>query len=182
MTFLTEMGRHRAQIVYFFRMYIGSRTPSGIGMRSGGPPDRMRRFLELPESSGSKTLGDQGQQNYGAKDHGRCILHWKRRRRRRRRLHTTRSDPERPLGDLRTTNRQVSTDAAAMVGPSISRITKLIFSAPSKCPIDIFGLLVNGAVLKRLHVTTCITKTSVSRLAPLLLLAIALAGRRRAGT
>ena len=28
-----------------------------------------------------------------------------------------------------------------MAGPSISRIKKLIFFAPSKCPIDLFGLV-----------------------------------------
>ena len=58
--YLTVTGCHRAQIIYFFRMLIGSRTPSGIGLGSGGPPVRMRRFLVLPESSGSKTLGDHG--------------------------------------------------------------------------------------------------------------------------
>ena len=40
-------GRHRVQIIYFFRMQIGSQTPYGIGLRSGGPLRRMRRFLGL---------------------------------------------------------------------------------------------------------------------------------------
>ena len=40
-------GRHRAQIIYFFRMQIGSRTPSGIGLGSGSRLDRKRRFLGL---------------------------------------------------------------------------------------------------------------------------------------
>ena len=31
-------------------------------------------------------------------------------------------------------------------------IKKLIFLAPSKCPIDLFGPLANGTVLKQLHV------------------------------
>ena len=31
-------------------------------------------------------------------------------------------------------------------------IKKLIFLAPSKCPIDLFGPLANGTILKRLHV------------------------------
>ena len=46
-----------------------------------------------------------------------------------RRLHATTADPKRPQGDLRATNRQDSTGAAAMAGPSISRIKKIIFFA-----------------------------------------------------
>ena len=48
MTFLTGTGRHRAQIVYFLWMQIGSRTPSGIGLGSGSRLRRMRRCLVLP--------------------------------------------------------------------------------------------------------------------------------------
>ena len=62
------------------------------------------------------------------------------------------SDPRRPRGDLRTTNRQDSIDAPALVASSISRTKKLIFSAPSKCPIDLLGPVANRTVLKRLHV------------------------------
>ena len=40
--------RHRVQIIYFFCMMIGCRTRSGIGLGSGGPLRRMRRFLGLP--------------------------------------------------------------------------------------------------------------------------------------
>ena len=47
MTFLTGTGRHRAQIIYFFRMLIGPWTPSGIGLGSGGPLGRMRESLGL---------------------------------------------------------------------------------------------------------------------------------------
>ena len=68
-----------------------------------------------------------------------------------RRLPMSSSDPRRPRGDLRTTNRQDSIDAPALVASSISRIKKNIFSAPRKCPIDLFGLVANGTVLKRLH-------------------------------
>ena len=35
-------GRHRVQIIYFLWMQIGSRTPSGIGLESGGRLRRMR--------------------------------------------------------------------------------------------------------------------------------------------
>ena len=44
---VTGTGRHRAQITYFFRMQIGSRTPSGIDLGSGGPLRRIRRFSGL---------------------------------------------------------------------------------------------------------------------------------------
>ena len=30
--YFTVTGSYRAQIIYFFRMQIGSRTPSGIGL------------------------------------------------------------------------------------------------------------------------------------------------------
>ena len=75
----------------------------------------------------------------------------KRRRVRCRRLRATTADPKRPQGDLRATNRQDSTGAAAMAGPSISRIKKIIFSPPSKCPIDLFGPVSNRTILRRLH-------------------------------
>ena len=48
MTFLTGTGRHRAQIIYFFRTQIGARTRSGIDLGSGGPLRRMRQRLVLP--------------------------------------------------------------------------------------------------------------------------------------
>ena len=80
-----------------------------------------------------------------------CIHRWKRPRMRCRRLTMSSSDPRRPRGDLRTTNRQDSTDAPAMVGPSTSRIKKLIFLASSKCPIDLFGPVANRTVLKQLQ-------------------------------
>ena len=44
-------GRHRAQIIYFFRGQIGSRTPYGIGLGSGSRLRRMRRFLKASGSS-----------------------------------------------------------------------------------------------------------------------------------
>ena len=55
LTFLTGTGRHRVQIIYFFRMQIGARTPSWLGLGSGSRLERLRRLLVLPESSGSKT-------------------------------------------------------------------------------------------------------------------------------
>ena len=55
--YLTVTGCYRAQIIYFFRMQIGPRTPSGTCMGSGSRLGRMRSYLSSPESSGSKTLG-----------------------------------------------------------------------------------------------------------------------------
>ena len=51
LTFLTGTGRHRARIIYFLWMQIGSRTASGTGLRSGSRLKRLRRFFVLPESS-----------------------------------------------------------------------------------------------------------------------------------
>ena len=48
LTFLTGTGRDLVQIIYFFRMQIGSRTPSGIVLGSSSRLDRMRPCLELP--------------------------------------------------------------------------------------------------------------------------------------
>ena len=47
-----------------------------------------------------------------------------------RRLHVYSTDPRRPQGDLRATNRQDSIDAPAMVASSISRIKKINFFGP----------------------------------------------------
>ena len=58
--YFTVTGHHRAQIVYFFRIHIGSRTPSGLGLTLGSRLERVRRILVLPESSGLKTLEDHG--------------------------------------------------------------------------------------------------------------------------
>ena len=69
LTFFTGTGRHRVQIIYFFRMQIGSRTPSGIGLGSGG---RLRRICGdawgSPESSGSKSLANHGPERWSAMD------------------------------------------------------------------------------------------------------------------
>ena len=54
LTFLTGTGRHRVQIAHFFRMQIGSRARSGIGLGSDSRLRRMRRFLELPKETKKK--------------------------------------------------------------------------------------------------------------------------------
>ena len=71
--YFTVTGRHRAQIVYFFRGYIGSRTPSGLGLTLGSRLERLRRFSVLPESSGSKSLANHGQVSCTQMHLGRCI-------------------------------------------------------------------------------------------------------------
>ena len=59
LTFFTGTGRHRVQIIYFFRMQIGSRSRSGIGLVVGSRLHRIRRRcsrLVLSESPGKQTL------------------------------------------------------------------------------------------------------------------------------
>ena len=53
-------GHHRVQIIYFFRMQIGSRTPSRIGMGSGSHLDRIRRCLGLSRELWIQNFGDLG--------------------------------------------------------------------------------------------------------------------------
>jgi hypothetical protein len=60
LTFLTGTGRHRVQIAHFFRMQIGSRTPSRIGLGSGSRLDRIRRYLGLPRELWIQNFGDLG--------------------------------------------------------------------------------------------------------------------------
>ena len=60
LTFFTGTGRHRAQIIYFFRMQIGSQTPYGIGLGSGSRLHRKRRRLVLPRELWIQNLGDLG--------------------------------------------------------------------------------------------------------------------------
>ena len=83
-----------------------------------------------PESSESKTLGTWALARCLAKRIAIYIYRWKRPRMRRRRLHMSRTDPKRHREDLRTTNRQDSTDTAVMVASSISRIKIIIFFGP----------------------------------------------------
>ena len=90
-------GCHRAQIIYFFRMQIGSRTPSGIGLRSGSRLDRMRRFLGPSESS--EAIAKLFMVLWAALMRELAEICWKRRRVRCRRLHVYSTDPRRPQGD-----------------------------------------------------------------------------------
>ena len=152
MTFLTGTGRHRAQIIYFFWMQIGPRTRSGIGLGSGGPLDSMRRCSVLPRElwieifgkSWSRAIERKGPCLYVCTDGSRracgvgaCA-----------RLLPTKSDPRETSGP--------QIDRIPSTRPSwrdrqYRELKKLIFSAPSKCPIDLFGPVSNRTILKRLH-------------------------------
>ena len=159
------MGRHRVQITYFFRMYIGSRTPSGIGLGSGSRLRRMRRFLGLARelwieiSGGSlansgiaqRTLGDVSysrSRSVGGVGDYPCLVP--------------------TLGDLRETSvpridRFPPTRPPWRVG-QYRELKKLIFLAPSKCSIPLCGPVANGRILKRLH-AHCENLVCLSRLA-----------------
>ena len=73
-TFLTGTGHHRAQIIYFFRMQIGSWSPLGVGMVVGSRLCRMRRFLGPSESSGSHCQVIHGFVGRSAERIGRNML------------------------------------------------------------------------------------------------------------
>ena len=152
MTFLPGTGRHRAQIIYFFWMQIGPRTRSGIGLGSGGPLDRMRRFLGLSRELWIENFG--GSWSRAIERKGPCLY-----------VCTDGSRRACGIGDC---TRLVPTlgDPRETSGPRIDRIPptrppwrrrqyrelkKLIFSPPRKCPIDLFGPLANRRILKRLH-------------------------------
>ena len=105
LTYVTGTGRHRVQIIYFFRMQIGSRTPSGIGLGSGSRLRRMRWRLGLSRELWIEIFGKSWSRAPERKGPVLiCIHRWKRPRTRRRRLYMSTSDPKRPRGDLRTTN------------------------------------------------------------------------------
>ena len=123
--------RHRGQITYFFRMQISSWRPLGAGLVVGGRPYRIRRRcggLVLSESPGSHCQVIHAVSRGLLREIGQKCL--KRRRMRCRRLRVSSTDPRRPQGHLRATNQQDSAGAAVMVGPSISRIEKIIFFDP----------------------------------------------------
>jgi hypothetical protein len=117
LTFFTGTGRHRVQIIYFFRMQIGSRTPSGIGLGSGSRLRRMRWRLGLSRELWIEIFGKSWSRAPERKGPVLiCIHRWKRPRMRCRRLPTSSTDPRRLPGDLRATNPQDSTDAPAHSG------------------------------------------------------------------
>ena len=132
-TFFTATGRHRAQILYFLWIQIGSRPPSGIGLRSGGPLRRMRQCLGLSRElwienfggSWSRAMERKGPCSYVCTDGsgracgvGDCP-----------RLVPT-------LGDRRETSGpridRIPPARPALVASSISRIKKINFFGPQE--------------------------------------------------
>ena len=155
MTFLTGTGLHRVQINYFFRGQIGSRTPSGIGLGSGSRLRRMRASLGLPRELWIENFGKSWPRAIERK--GPCLY-----------VCTDGSARACGVGDCPCLIPTIS-DHPETLGPRIDRfpltrppwwrrqyrdIKKLFFSPPSKCPIDLFGPVANGRILKRLHVAS----------------------------
>ena len=138
--YLTGTGRHRVQIIYFFRMQIGPRTRSGIGLGSGGPLDSMRRCLVLPRELWIEIFGKSWSRAIERK--GPC-------------LYVCTDGSRRACGvGARTCIVPTLGAPGETSAPRIDRIPparppwrrrqfrelkKLIFSPPRKCPIDIFG-------------------------------------------
>ena len=129
-------GGHRAQIIYFFRMQIGSRTRSGICLGLGGPLDRMRQCLVLPRELWIEIFGKSWSRAIERK--GPCLY--------------VCTDGSRRACGVGACARRVATlsDLRETFGPRIDRfpptrppwrdrqyrdIKKLIFSAPSKYPL-----------------------------------------------
>ena len=157
MPFLPGTGRHRAQIIYFFRMQIGPRTRSGIGLGSGSRLRRMRQRLVLPRDLWIEIFGQSWSRAIECK--GPCLY-----------VCTDGSARACGVGDC-TCIIPTLTDLRKASGPRLDRIQparpswrdrqnrelkKRVFSPPSTCPIDLFGPLANGTVLKRLHVASCV--------------------------
>ena len=157
LTFFTGTGRHRVQIAHFFRGQIGPQTPSGIGLRSGGPLCRMRRFLGPSRELWIEIFGKSWSSAMECK--GPC-------------LYVSTDGSGRACG-VGVCERLVPTLCAPREtsGPRIDRIPstrppwwrrqyrdikELFFSAPSTCTIDLFGPVANRTLLERLHGATSI--------------------------
>ena len=153
MTFLTGTGRHRAQIVYFFRVQIGSRTPSRIGLGSGSRLRRMRPYLELPRELWIENFG--GSWSRAIERKGPCLYVYTDGSRRACAVgDCTCIVPT--LGDPRDTywagiDRIKTARPPSPLAARRPRINNFRFSAPSTCPIALSGPLANGTVLKRLQ-------------------------------
>ena len=161
--YFTVTGHHRAQIVYFFRIQIGSRTASGLCLRSGSRLERKRESLGLFRELWIENFG--GSWSRAVERKGPCLYVCTDGSRRAcglgacARLLPTKSDPRETSGP--------QIDRIPSTWPSwrdrqYRELKKIFFSPPSKCPIDLFGPVANGTTLERLHVTSCILKPSVS--------------------
>ena len=138
--YLTVTGCHRDQIIYFFWMQIGPRTPTGVALIVGSHLQRMRWLLGLSRElwieifgkSWSRAIERKGPCLYVCTDGSRracgvgaCA-----------RLLPTKSGP------WETSGPQI--DRIPSTRPSwrdrqYRKLKKLFFSPLSKCPIDLFG-------------------------------------------
>ena len=152
---MTVAGRHRVQIIYFFWMQIGSRTPSEIGLVSDSRLRRMRRCSGLSRELWIENLGDLGSGPMAGWES--CPY-----------ISTDGSARACGVGDC-TCPIPTKSDFRETSGPRIDGIPptrpswrdcqyrelkKIFFSPPSKCPIDLFGPVSNRTILKRLHVAS----------------------------
>ena len=134
-------------------MQIGPRSRSGIGLGSSGPLDSMRRCSVLPRELWIEIFGKSWSRAVERK--GPCLY--------------VCTDGSRRACGVGVCERLVPTlsDPRETSGPRIDRIPstrppwrrrqfrglkKLFFSAPSTCPIDLFGPVADGRILERLHV------------------------------
>ena len=60
LTLFTGTGRHRVQIIYFFWMQIGPRTPTGVALIVGSHIHRIRWFSGLSRELWIQNIEDLG--------------------------------------------------------------------------------------------------------------------------
>ena len=142
--YLTVTGCHRDQIIYFFWMQIGPRTPTGVALIVGSRLRRIHPYLELPRELWIQNFG--GSWSRAIERKGPCLY-----------VCTDGSARACGVGDNPCLVPTLG-DPGETSGPRIDRIPstrpsrrdrqyrelkKLFFSPPSKCPIDLFGPVAN---------------------------------------
>ena len=142
--YLTVTGCYRAQIIYFFRMQIGPRARSGIGLGSGSRLRRMRQRLGLSRELWIEIFGKSWSRAIERK--GPCLY--------------VCTDGSRRACGVGGCARLLASliGLRETSGPRIDRfpptrppwwrrqyreLKKLFFSPPRKCPIDLFGPVAN---------------------------------------
>ena len=144
LTFFTVTGLHRVQIIYFFWMQIGPRTPAGVALIVGSHLHRMRWRLGLSRELWIQNFGKSWSRAIERK--GPCLY--------------VCTDGSRRACGVGARARLIATLGAPREtsGPRIDRfpstrppwcrrqyrdIQKLIFLAPSTCLIDLCGSVAN---------------------------------------
>ena len=150
MTFFTGTRRHRVQITHFFRGQIGSWRSLGVGLvvgsrlyrirRRSGPPRALEAIVKLFMVEGAALMRElvDYAPSPGACGVGACTC-----------IVATLGDPRET--SLAGIDRIQPARPAVASSASAPRNKKLLFLAPSTCPIDLFGPVANRTVLKRLH-------------------------------